>query len=111
MIMSYSIDLREKVIKHHEKGNSIKATAELFEIGTTTVSEWIKLKKETGELEKRPLNRTHKKIEPKKLKAYVKENPDHFQKEIAKAFDCTQQAVFLALKRLGITRKKNDNLS
>ena len=70
MKMAYSIDLREKVVKHHEKGNSIKATALLFEIGTTTVSDWIKLKKETGELKKRPLKRPHKKIDPEKLKKF-----------------------------------------
>jgi len=57
-------------------------------------------------LEKRPLKRSHKKIDPVKLKAYLVEHPDSFLREIADHFDCTDVAVHLAMKRLKITRKK-----
>lgn len=97
-------------MKFIDKGNSIRKTAEQFEIGETTIKEWKKLRKETGLLEKRPLNRPHKKIDPEKLRAYLKENPDAYQYEIAEAFGCVQNAVFVALKRLGITRKKNERI-
>ena len=109
--MAYDKKFREQVIKYHEKGNSIKKTSEEFDVGTTTIKEWKKLKKESGSLEKRPLNRTFKKIDPIELKKYIAENPDSFLKEIAKHFKCKPSSVFIALKRLGITRKKNDNLS
>ena len=80
---------------------------EVFGVGTTTIKEWRKLKKETGGLEKRPLDRKPTKICPDRLKAYVKENPDSYLSEIAEIFNCTPEAVFYALKRLKITRKKN----
>jgi len=109
--MSYTTKFRKEVMRFIDKGNSIKATAGQFSIGETTIKEWKKLRNETGSLEKRPLNRTHKKIDPEKLRAYVEENPDAYQYEIAEHFGCVQNAVFKALKKLDITRKKNDRIS
>ena len=54
----------------------------------------------------KPLNRSFKKIDPEKLKAYVKEHPDETQKEMEEAFGCCNQAISKALKRYGITQKK-----
>jgi predicted DNA-binding protein YlxM (UPF0122 family) len=36
----------------------------------------------------------------------IEQNPDHFLSEIAKHFNLSLQAIFYALKRLKITRKK-----
>ena len=108
--MAYNNKFREKVIGYIDKGHTIEEAHEVFEVGTTTIKEWKKLKKETGQLERRPLKRKHKKIDPVKLVAYLKDHPDSYQREIAEVFSCTQQAVFSALKRLGITRKKNETL-
>ena len=104
--MAYESKFRERVLKYLEKGHTIKEAHEAFEVGTTTIKEWKKLKAETGCLEKRPLKRTAKKLCPEQLKAYVNSKPDSYQDEIAEAFSCTQSAVSYALKRLGITRKK-----
>jgi transposase len=97
---------REKVMEFMQKGHSIKETHEIFGIGTTTIKGWKKLLKETGSLEKRPLNRSHKKIDPDQLRNYVAEKPDSYLSEIAAVFNCTETAVFYALKCLKITRKK-----
>jgi len=105
--MAYEKKFREKVIKFRRKGNSIAKTAEVFEVGTTTIKEWEKLEKETGCLEKRTLDRKFKKIDPQKLHAYIKSNPDAFLREIAEEFNCTDVAIFKAFKRLNISRKKN----
>ena len=105
--MAYDEKLREKVMNYLGKGHSIQEAHEVFEVGTTTMQEWKKLKAETGKLAKRPLNRNPKKICPDLLKAYVTSNPDSYQEEIAKVFNCTQSAISHALKRLKITRKKN----
>ena len=106
--MGYDIRFREKVLNYIGKGHTIKEAHEVFEVGITTIKEWRKLKKETGKLEKRPLNRKHKKIDPDRLKTYIAENPDRYLREIAEEFNCTDMAVYYALKRLKITRKKND---
>ena len=105
--MAYNAKFREKVLKYITKGHTIQEAHEVFEVGTTTIKEWKKLQKETGKLENRPLERKPPKLCPVRLKAYIIENPDSYQDEIAKVFNCTQSAVSYALKRLKLTRKKN----
>ena len=74
--MSYSIDLRERVVKYRRAGHTIKETCEVFRVGNYAVSKWVKQYKETGDLSNKPLNRGFKKIDPEKLKAYISEHPD-----------------------------------
>ena len=104
--MSRSVDLREAAVAYYEEGYTLIETGKVFKVGKTTVSSWVKKKRETGDLHNKPLNRSFKKIDPEKLKAYVREYPDATQKEISKIFGCCNQAVSKALKRCGITRKK-----
>ncbi len=104
--MSYSKDLRERVVKYRLTGHTIKETCKVFCVGNYAVSKWVKQYKETGDLSNKPLNRGFKKIDPEKLKAYIAEHPDAYQKEIAEVFKCSSVAVGKAMKRLGITRKK-----
>lgn len=84
-----------------------KKTSETFGVSETTIKKWKKLQAETGSLDKRPLERSFKKIDPEKLRAYVAEYPDDFLEEIAERFACSGEAIRLALKKHGITRKKN----
>ena len=105
--MGYDKKFREKVMEYIDKGNTIKATHELFGVGTTTIKEWKKLRNETGKLENRPLNRKNRKICPERLMLHITDNPESYQKETAELFGCTQPAIHYALKRLKITRKKN----
>jgi len=108
--MAYDARYREQVLKFIGKGNSIQKAHEVFEVGITTIKEWKKLQKETGKLENRPLHRKPTKICPIRLKSYINENPDSYLEEIAEVFNCTPQAVFYALKREKLTRKKNPKL-
>ena len=94
-------------MKYLDKGHTIKETAELFDVGTTTIKEWKKLRAETGGLEHRPHKRKSSKLCPDRLAAYINKHPDSYLVEIAEVFNCTPQAVFYAFKRLGIMRKKN----
>ena len=107
--MSKSVDLREAAIAYHEAGHTIVETAKVFGVGKSTISKWKKRKKETGNLNNKPLNRTYKKINPEKLKVYVKEHPDATEQEMAEEFGCCNQAISKALKRNKITRKKRQS--
>jgi transposase len=102
----YSVDLRERVLKHLEKNPDKKAASSLFQVGIATIYRWISRKNEKGHVE--PLRRpyVYKKIDDQKLIEYVKTHPDHFLIEIAEHFGLTLQAIFYALKRLKISRKK-----
>jgi len=105
--MAYSVDLRMKAVKHYlGSGHTFAETGKIFNVGATTVRSWVVQYEETGDVSNKPLNRKPKKLDPDKLRTYVKEHPDDTQQEIADAFGCTNQAVSKALRRLKITRKK-----
>lgn len=106
-MMGYSVDLRMAAVKHClESGATCADTAKVFGVGRSTVQSWRQRFEETGDLSDKPLNRGFKKIDPDKLRAYVKDHPDATQQEIADEFGCCNQAVSKALRRLDITRKK-----
>lgn len=102
----YSMDLRKRVLQYLEKNNDKMKASQLFQVGIATVYRWIKRKKQKGNVEPLRKKSTYKKIDDQKLIAYVEQNPDHFLSEIAKHFGLTLQAIFYALQRLKITRKK-----
>jgi len=104
--MSYSEDLRKKVIGYLEEGHTQESTKKVFKIGLTTIKRWRKQYEETGSLANKPLNRSFRKLDPEKLSAYVKEHPDAYLREIGEVFGCTDDTVRLALIKLNITRKK-----
>lgn len=103
--MAYSVDLRTKVVEYR-KTHTYEQTYQTFGISKTTIIDWERLLEQTGSLEKRPLNRTHKKIDPVKLASYILEFPDAYLEEIARHFGCSATAVFYALKKQKITLKK-----
>src|SRR3989338_2989985 len=109
MPKSYSIDLRERVLQYLEKNKNRKDASLLFQVGIATIYRWLARKKEKGNVE--PLRRpyVYKKIDDQKLIDYIEKNPDHFLSEISKHFNLTPQAIFYALKRLKITRKKSSH--
>jgi putative transposase len=101
-----SEDLRTRVINYIEKGGSHKEAIAIFEVSSRSIYRWIKLKKETGNLEVRPVPRSPHKLPNEELLEYVRCNPDAHLKEIAAHFKCGISSVYDALKRLGVTYKK-----
>ena len=110
MVKAYSIDLRDRVLKYLESNNDKKLATSLFSIGISTIYRWIKLKKETGSCQAKKRKFAYKYIDDEKLRKYVDEHPDDFLWEIAQHFSVTRQGIFYALRRLKITRKKNNIL-
>jgi transposase len=104
--MAYDEKYRKRVLEYIEEGHSQKEVSEIFAVSVSTIREWKKLWKETGSLQKRPLKRGFKKIDPEKLTAYAAKYPDAYLKEIAGEFKCDEKAIRKALIRLKITRKK-----
>lgn len=106
MTRAYSLDLRERVIQYIENGHDKQSAATLFSVGIATVYRWLKRKSDTGSLKASKRARAYQRIDNEQLKKYIEENPDAFLSEIAEKFSVTEQAIFYALKRLKITRKK-----
>jgi len=89
-----------------EAGHTQRQARDTFHISLPAINKWNRQYHKTGDVEKKPLNRSFKKLDPEKLKVYVKEHPDAYQKEMAEAFGCSPSAIQKALKKLGITHKK-----
>jgi transposase len=108
--MAYDRQYRKRVLEYLEEGHTQEEAHKVFKVGASTIWEWRKLYEETGSLEKRELKRSFKKVDPEKLALYIKEHPDAYLKEIAKFFQCDESAIRKALKKLKITRKKNESI-
>jgi putative transposase len=104
--MSYSVDLREKVISYIEEGGKKSVANKLFKISRSTIDEWILRKKEKGNLEPNEYPRPSK-IDEEALIKHIKINSNVTQKECASKFKITQAGICKAFKRLKITRKKS----
>ena len=75
-------------------------------MSVTTIYKREKQLQKEGNLHKHSVIRPFKKIDPEKLKEYIKTNPDAYLHEIAVVFDCSSTAILKALKKLKKTRKK-----
>ena len=108
--MSYDIKYRQRVIDYMGEGHTQKETAATFKVSTSTLWKWKSQLNESGTLAPKKRKETWRKIDPEKLRKYVDEHPDAYQHEAAAAFGVRIYAIQKALKRLKITRKKNDTL-
>ena len=91
--MSYSKRYRERTIEYRQAGHSLEATHQVFKVSKSTIQKWEKQLKETGNLEKKDLHRSFRKIDPEKLKGYVAAHPDAYQSEMAEAFGCSESGI------------------
>jgi len=101
----YSKDLKEKALAYRKK-HTQKDTCAAYEISESTLKEWRRQVINTWGQEITPKKRRWRKIEPGELLLDVHRNPDDFNYERAKRFNCSVEAIRKAMKKLNITRKK-----
>lgn len=104
--MTYSHDLRTKALDYIENGGSKAEASRIFGVTTQTLFNWIKRRREGKLSPSRKKERLPYKIEEKKLKDYIKANPDSYLREIAQELGLAISTVFYGCKRLKITLKK-----
>jgi len=107
--MAYSMDFRRAAIEYWQKGHSKAELYEAFGIHPSRVYEWLRHEGKTGSLKPNYPKRRTRKIDLEKLRQAVERKPDAYLSELAKQFDCTEQAIFYALKKLDITVKKSNS--
>ena len=110
IFMAYSLDFRKRVIEYRGEGNSLRKTSEVFAVAVPTIREWERKLREENTLDRKPLNRTFRKLDPEKLRKHVEEHPDAYLRERADYFGVAVSTVADALARLGITYKKNEHV-
>ena len=98
--MAYSIDFRKAAIEYWQNGHSKEELYEAFKIYPSSVYTWLRHEVETGSLKPSYRKTRNRKINLEKLRQAVERKPDAYLSELAKQFDCTEQAIFYALKRL-----------
>jgi transposase len=101
--VTYSIDFRRKVLDTRQReGLSLAKVAKRFGVGLTTVVSW-QMRIEP----KRTRNKPTTKIDMEALRLDVERNPDTYQRERAIVFGISKTGMYHALRRLGVTFKKN----
>lgn len=108
MAKSYSLDLRQKVVKSLNQHESVKQVADNFKISFATVYRW-RSKMKAGNLA--PEKRTNyvTKASRELVVEYVLKNPDHTLNEIGKNFNITASTVHKYLAKMNFTYKKKQS--
>jgi|TARA_B100002003_G_C14024473_1_gene493999 transposase len=105
----YSQDLRDRVLAAYDRGMKTKQIADVFTVSPAWARRVKQRRRETGETTPRPMGgATVIKIDMDRLAALVREQPDATGRELHQRLgaDCCESAIYIALKRLGLTFKK-----
>ena len=100
--MPYSLYLRQKVIIFVENGGMITEVSHTFGIGRASIYRQLSRQK----LETTKVKSHRIKLDWKGLEKDVKQNPESKLADRAKKIGVNPKAIFYALKRMKITRKK-----
>ena len=100
--MTYSVDLRSRVVAFVQDGGS-KAAARRFEICRSCVYDW--LKRETPEPQ--PHGPRRRKLARQALARHIEQYPDLLLRERAAHFGVRMYSIQYACKQLRISYKKN----
>lgn len=103
----YHVDLRARVVRYVADGGTQSEASILFSIGKSTVYRWVKQYRETGKLFPKTPERNAYKLDYSEISKYLLNNNDSTLEEIAQHFSTHKSVIFYALKKMGITRKKN----
>ena len=101
--MTHSLDFRRHVFKTMETEElSMREAAKRFAVGIASLIRWKRC------LEPKTTRTVaFKKIDPELLKKDVTDHPDAYIFERAQRFGVSKKSMHAALKRLGVTIKKN----
>lgn len=105
----YSEDFRLQAIRCVERGMSRPQVCEIFEISMATLCRWLAQYRQTGAVT--PVTRGSyrtRKVDREALVRLVEKQPDATLHELADAFDTWPSVIDYHLRKLKITRKKND---
>lgn len=91
-------------------GHTYKDAIRELGVSQSSITKWRKMLRETGSLEDEAARRRPSKLPDGRLRAHVAAHPEAYFTEIAAHFNCSDEGVRKACKRLGITRKKKTRL-
>ena len=99
--MSYSLDLRKRVLSYISSGHSKQEASKVFQVGRSTIYTWLSRK----DLSPQNAKTRHCKINKSLLAAHVKKYPDAILRERAKHFGVSVNAIWSCLRKMDIKKK------
>lgn len=109
--MSYSHDIRVRVLSYIRSGGKRRDAARLFRVHRQTVQGWLRIEKTTGQRQAgKPGPKTGRKVTEGALKEVLSRRPDAKLTELGRTFGVHPSTICYACKRWKITRKKNVGL-
>jgi len=105
----YSEDMRKAALDAVSRGESRKEIIKFFGISLKTLANWIKLKRSGEDLRpnKRGSYKEAKSVRERLLEV-ISRQPDLTLDELSELLSKHRTTIFYHLKKLGVTRKKND---
>jgi len=104
--MTYSIDYRKQVLSSIANGMTIREASLFYGLSTSTIHSW-----QQNLAPKTTRNKAPTKIPDDALIEDVRRFPDDYNYERARRLNCSKTGIFNALKRLGISQKKDTGAS
>lgn len=99
--MTYSLDLRERVVSYVNDGGNVHKAASIFDISKRTIHYWMKKK----DLSPKPTFLRQRKINKDDLRRHVEEYPSLLLRERALIFNVHISSLGKALRKMGIVKK------
>ena len=104
--MTYSVDLRKRVVGFVNEGGSKAGASRRFEVSLWCVDDWCK----RGDLAPKSHSLRHRKIDKEALRRHVQQYPDALLRERAELFEVRINAVWSMMRKMKLTYKKSDAL-
>lgn len=101
--MSYSLDLRKRVVEFVEQGGGVAKAVKVYQVSRATIYRWL------GREDLKPtvVTRRKRKMDWEALRKDVEQNPNLKLSQRAKRFGVRTNAIWYAMKEMKITRKKS----
>ncbi len=104
--MTYSIDLRERVVSFINDGGARNDAARFFKVSSKTIYNWL----HRADLRPKSHGTRHRKLDKSALRRHVDEHPDALLRERAAHFGVHTNAIWVALRAMKIGKKKRADI-
>ena len=104
--MTYSIDLRKRVVEFVIDGGSKAEASRRYKVSLWCVNDWCKREDLTPQQQKG----RKRKLDWQALSRHIQEHPDALLRERAQHFGVHTNAIWYASRMMKLTRKKNSQI-
>jgi putative transposase len=104
-VKAYGIDLREKIVEFVKNGGSKLEAARRFGVARQTVYNFLSMEGK-GTLAPKKSWGKWRKLDPEKLRHYIKTHPSATLMEMTRSMGVSHNAIWSRLRKLGISLKK-----